>query len=222
MKFRQTVQIVIEEINHSQKVHRNVSSEIFLLQFKLLKLCGFHSLNKIQYFRGINIFHKTVSIMCLVYCILAGILFIHENTFDFLEAAASAGPLLSVIITLVKFVTFSLYREKFYELMDNVKSLSNNLTILDEVYLRKRNIVDRTICTGRIIAAMISLVAFVIKPVLNNIASVSSGNDFSYELPLKASFPYNAKFSPFYELHYLIFSYVSYLAAVVNVSLLSF
>lgn len=97
-----------------------MSGTSFSIQFKCFNAVGFKQVERSKIF---HVFHIT-SLLLLTLSLISELSFIVQNAHDILASAEASGPFATVLNAFAKFVTFYVWKEKFYSIVAQVQALS--------------------------------------------------------------------------------------------------
>lgn len=97
-----------------------MSGTSFSIQFKCFNAVGFKQVEPSKLF---HVFHMT-SLLLLALSLVSEMSFIVLNSHDILASAEAFGPFATVLNAFAKFVTFYVWKEKFYSIVAQVQALS--------------------------------------------------------------------------------------------------
>lgn len=96
----------------------------FVIQKKCLQLIGLQR-DELTNFPKIFNFVQLLNISSMIFCVQSEIFFISVNFSNILATAEALTPISLEIITITKIITFWVSKQKFYQLMDRIKKLSD-------------------------------------------------------------------------------------------------
>lgn len=123
---------------HKQKSKENEKME-FSLEVKCLKLIG------LQRYQLQNFF----IIKFLLYLVMAAPVtigvstvgnYVYENYKDLIASAEASGIIFTGVIAMSKFAAFCCYKEKFFKIMDDIKSCSKNGIFLSGAVVQRHEL----------------------------------------------------------------------------------
>lgn len=191
----------------------------FIIPVKCFQLVGFSSGAELRYPKLFHLF-QAINIIVVMTCGISQIYFIQQNLKDVLASAESFTPLSIQVITLSKILTFYTQREKFYKLMDDIKSLSGKLSVSELLMLKQVNVFDRRVGLVYFTSGAIAGFGYCVKPIILNLVNVLIfETEFNHEMPFKSLFPYDTTKFPAYILTYGMFCLATYTVLFINVSL---
>lgn len=177
------------------------------------RMIGFNREAAIKNPAVLRLIHKLIAFVIFLVIIVEAF-FIATHLDDLLASAECFGPLSIEIITLSKFVTFFIYENKFYQLMDKVGTLSNQLTLNELFVIEKVSKLEKRFTLVYLVSAIVTGVTLCVAPILASVINHAE----SIELPVKAVFPYNTTNSPAFELTFTILSFATYVTVFTCVS----
>lgn len=100
-----------------------LKADFLSLQLEIFELIGlqqFHPSKYLMFFHALHI----LSILSMVFATLTEFFFIALNVKDILSSAEAFGPFSTEIISLTKYLTFFIWKDKFYSLINQIRDLS--------------------------------------------------------------------------------------------------
>lgn len=187
---------------------------MFEFQLKCFLMIGFNREASIKYSK---VQQKLRGTIALIICaaIIAEASFIATNLDDLLASAECFGPLSIEIITLSKLFTFIVYEQKFYQLMDQVEALANQLTAEELIIIESTSKLEKRFTIVYLVSGIVTGVTLCVAPIIVSVIN----NEPMVELPVKAVFPFNASESPAYELTFIVLSFATYASVFICVSI---
>lgn len=194
----------------------------FWIPSKCFQMIGYHrdGANKNPgFYRIIQVW----GIVCIIICLSAELFFIKLNIDNVLSVAEGFAPLSTGIISFTKNVTFFVWKDKFYKLMERIKDLSAENNAADVLILKRVNNFDRTVGMAYLISGSLAVVGYCSKPIVLNIVNmVIFGAEFDYGImPFKSAYPYDITKFPAYELSYAIQCWATFNSFLICVSFLT-
>lgn len=204
------------------KINLTMDGTLFTIQTKCLHLVGLYRENLIKRPKLLIALYVLIY-MIMVSCVIAEGYFIVQNHKDILSSSEAFSPLSTIIITLIKLSTFLLWRENFYELMDEFKQLAADVQASDSMQLMKVNHIDRNLTLIYLASSLFVGIVQNSATAVGDILNVMRGDPAEREMPWKSDFTifgYNPKNTPGYEASYLDLVAVTYFTILIFVSLL--
>lgn len=194
-----------------------MDGSLFSIQVKCFHLIGFH---RAEFTKHAKLFHvlQISCIICISLCLMSEIYFVVENILDVMASAESFGTLSTEIITLSKVITFYIWKENFYQLMDEIKFLSKHSDSVKVLSLKRLNQFDKGVTLTYLTSGMLTGLGYCITPIIINLVNIFKMNhETNVNLPMKAAFPYDVSISPAYELTYATFCCATYVTIFASV-----
>jgi 7tm Odorant receptor len=195
--------------------------ELFRIQTKCLHLIGLHRSNLIKKPKHFFVFYVVVFFV-MVYSAVAEANFIIKNKSDILGSSEAFGPLSTITITLIKLVTFLVYREKFYELMDRIKEMATEMRGEDLLQLEKVNKIDQSLAMFYLASTSAVAISQNLIPGAADVISFLQRENITREMPWKTEYPYDSTKTPAYEITYLTLMMGTYFTLFCFVSISTF
>lgn len=185
---------------------------MFDLQLKLLCLVGLCredslKLNAIQ-----------LSCFCAVLFFITSQTLFALNHFGYvLTLAEASATLFSTLLTLIKFLTFCLRKERFYRLIDQIKEKS--FDILEDEKIVKVESIEKIVTSVYLLTAGFTTFSYCIAPiVVSSKDFILHGTKFHPDLPYKTNFIYDISALPAFALTYVGLCLSSHTTISINVS----
>lgn len=144
--------------------------------------------------------------------------FIFENFNDVLSASNAACPLFSDFNAAVKLAVFQFVQEKIFELIDEMREMSVKAARLHPETIRWMEKGEKYSASLFLVTASATGLFYILAPIFNMFVEVVIRKQkFNYNLPFKASFPYDVTFFPSYVITYFLESFGTYLTVIFSV-----
>lgn len=195
-----------------------MDGSLFSIQVKCFHIIGFYrakSTKREKLFRALQV----SGIVCIALCLASEIYFLVENFTDVMASAEAFGTLSTEIITLSKIITFYFWKEKFYQLMDEIKTLSEQSDNVNSQTLKRLNQFDKGVTLTYLSSGICTGFGYCITPIAINLVNVFKMKQVTnFTLPMKAAFPYDISATPAYELTYAAFCWATFITIFISVS----
>lgn len=188
--------------------------EPFSTQIECLKFVGFNREASKRFPKLFRLF-QCLDIYFVLFAFLGECFFIAKNFDDVLASAECFGPLATMIIVLPKFLTYIIYEEKFYKLMDTIKALA----VTDSKIFAKAVGFEKAVALTYLASASLTGFVLCIAPLMVELTNAwIYGSEFKREIPYKSLFPYATDVSPNYEITFLMFVGATHVTVIQSVS----
>lgn len=189
----------------------------FSIQLKCLRIVGFDRENSVKFPKLLRL-AQIIAISCLIACLPGEMYFVERNFKDVLAVAEACGPFFVSLTSAVKFITFFMNQEQFYQLIDRIRELIVESNIEDSLIIRKVNQFDRKLTLLYLVSAILTGFGFSFLPIIRNIINVSLLGKYDFLEPLlKYDFPFETDFSPIYEIIYFFYCCAVFVAVFISV-----
>lgn len=194
-----------------------MDTSLFSIQEKCFCLVGLFRSENVKFpkvFKTLQYFN----IFCISYLFVSALKYITEHTDDILASADASSPQFTQFLAMSKLVSLMAGKDKFYQLMDDIKTLAKNVDKSVEGKLNRVNMYYKVLTVIYFVSTILTGVGYVVRPIVANLVNLARGFDYDYEMPFKGSFFYDITYWPAYLLTYIIFSYTPYVCIVISVS----
>lgn len=174
---------------------------IFNVQKKCLHTIGLHRNNLIKHPRLFKVYHVAL-VSCWLSSLLAEANFVLKNYEAVLESSEAFVPISTILIGLSMFCVFLWYREEFYELIDQITQLADEVDGENIIKIQKVNRIYKIVNLAFLSSALTAGFIQNIIPLLNNFNNFWQGNPMAWDLPWRAAYPYDTQAFPGYEFSY--------------------
>lgn len=189
---------------------------MFEVPTKGLGLMGFFSKEKyLRYPRAVKYIHW-FSFFIIITSIVEELSFISTNLSNVMAAAECMGALAAEIISLPKLLALIFYKDKFFELMERIRKLSDDYECSIPFKTQKFN---KFYTSLFLLSTSLTGMSLCIAPVANDcFGYLFLGKTFGNNLPMLIWAPFNTSNSPGYEVIYLQLIIATYFTVYLNVS----
>lgn len=191
----------------------------FEYQIKLINYCGIlesPSKKWRNFFKTLQIFNVIVNIYCLVTLII----FMAENYSNIIEISECMAPVITTIMSLMKFSLLFFYTDDIFDLIREIRMLNLNWKFAKYSYLIKEaNHLDKLVLSLLSGCCLFGGVGYLVIPFVKNFYDLFFGSTLAHDMPYKTSFFYDVTKTPAYELTYLVQVYWTYITITLNVSM---
>lgn len=111
------------EVSEVIVVAKKMDDNKFFIQIKCFRLIGFQR-NVSKQFRRVHRLVPACLVLCKLFFVSSQTLFAAQKIHDVVAVAEACATLFTGLITIAKILTLSFFKESFYELMDEIKMLS--------------------------------------------------------------------------------------------------
>lgn len=191
----------------------------FEYQIKFINYCGIlesPSKKWRNFFNILQIFNVIVN----VYCLITLLTFMAENYSNILDISECMAPVITTIMSLMKFSLLYFYTDDIFELIRGIKRLNLKWKYSKYSYLIKEaNRLDKLLLSLLLGCCFIGGVGYLTIPFVKNFYGLFFGSMLAHDMPYKTAFFYDVTQSPAYELTYLVQCYWTYITIALNVSM---
>lgn len=145
-----------------------MDQEMFSSSLKAFNLTGFYRNKQKEFPRVLNVLHA-FSRMSLLINMFASILFIIGHTDDILDCSEAFIPVSVEVLTLTKFLTLLISKDKIYQMMDHCKEVAAKANPADLLPIKSANEFARKFSKLYFISAATTGVTYCLKPVAANL-----------------------------------------------------
>lgn len=202
--------------NSKQKAPK-LENKLFALHVKCFGSVGFHPenfANSRRFYFGMFICTMLTAFSCL----FSFLSFAFENRNNILDATEALCPTISVIILIAKILAFYSTQGKIFKLIDEMREMSARPERLDPVEFEWIKKVDRSGISIYMFSSITTGLFYCFEPMIRNLVKIAiASGEFDYELPYKASFPFDITFPPFYVIVYASQIWATYAEVIFSV-----
>lgn len=182
------------------------SPEQFSVQMNCFTWIGFNREGQTKYPKVFRLLHIVDTIL-LFNVALSEFGFMITNLDNIMEAAECYATFSVEIMVIAKFLSYIAYEQRFYGLMDKVKTNARTATSPDADSLAvKRAIKFERAVTLAYLVSVIVTVGFVYSPIVVEFVNFwFFGVAKKREMPIKVAVPFATNVSPAYEIEYFLF-----------------